>query len=148
MKQKKETDNPINFLQIKRSELPGAGKGLFTKKQIKKGTRISEYKGRITTWKNMDHKNGGNPYLFYVNKDHVIDAWRFKKAKARYANDAKGLNRKRGITNNAKYVHHGTRVFLVANKNIDPGAEILVDYGKDYWDAVKYNNTIRSQKHR
>jgi len=132
-----------DFLLVKRSIIPGAGKGLFTKKQIKKGTRISEYKGRITTWKDMDHKNGGNPYIFYVSKDHVIDAWHFKKAKARFANDAKGLKKIKGISNNAKYIHVGMRVFLEAKKNIPPGSEILVDYGKEYWDAVKYNNSIR-----
>ena len=142
MKQHKEMAKAGNFLHIKRSIIPGAGKGLFTKKTIRKGARISEYKGKITTWKNMDHKNGGNPYIFYVNKDHVIDAWHSKKAKARYANDAKGLKRIKGIINNAKYIHDGTRVFLEAKKNIPPGSEILVDYGKEYWDAVKYNKKI------
>jgi len=143
MKQNKEMAKAGTFLHIRRSIIPGAGKGLFTKKQIRKGARISEYKGKITTWKDMDHKNGGNPYIFYVNKDHVIDAWHSKKAKARYANDAKGLKRIKGITNNAKYIHDGTRVFLEAKKNIPPGSEILVDYGKEYWDAVKYNKGIR-----
>ena len=143
MKQNKEISKRTTFLHVKRSIIPGAGQGLFTKKQIRKGTRISEYKGRITTWKDMDHKNGGNPYIFYVNKDYVIDAWHFKKAKARYANDAKGLKRIKGITNNAKYIHDGKRVFLEAKKDIPPGSEILVDYGKEYWDAVKYNNSIR-----
>ena len=143
MKLNKEILQDGNFLHIKRSIIPGAGQGLFTKKQIRKGTRISEYKGRITTWEEMDHKNGGNPFILYVNRDHVIDAWHFKKVKARYANDAKGLKRIKGISNNAKYIHDGTRVFLEAKKNIPPGSEILVDYGKEYWDAVKYNNRIR-----
>jgi hypothetical protein len=34
-------------LIVKKSSLPGSGKGLFTKKLIPKGTRIVEYKGRI-----------------------------------------------------------------------------------------------------
>lgn len=36
-------------LYVKRSLLPGAGRGLFTKVPIKKGTRIVEYKGEIMT---------------------------------------------------------------------------------------------------
>jgi len=143
MKQNKEIANAGNFLHVKRSIIPGAGKGLFTKKQIRKGTRISEYKGKITTLNDMDHKNGGNPYIICVNKNHVIDAWHFKKAKARYANDAKGLKRIKGITNNANFIHDGSRVFLQAKKNIAPGSEILADYGKEYWNAVKYNNSMR-----
>ena len=90
----------------------------------------------------MDHKNGGNPYLLYVNADHVIDARNFKHVKGRYANDAKGLRRKKGFTNNSKYVHDGRRVFLEAKKDIPAGSEILVDYGKEFWDAVKYNRMI------
>ena len=45
---------------VKKSKLPGAGKGLFAKKFIPKGTRIVEYKGRIKTWKEVNpdkHEN-------------------------------------------------------------------------------------------
>ena len=44
-----------NQLVVKNSTLPGSGKGLFTKKMIPKGTRIVEYKGRITNWKEMKY---------------------------------------------------------------------------------------------
>ncbi|HVG17393.1 MAG TPA: SET domain-containing protein-lysine N-methyltransferase, partial [Chitinophagaceae bacterium] len=58
-------------LVVKRSTIPGSGKGLFTKKLIPKGTRIIEYKGRITTWKEVknDHTNA---YIYTVNNNHVI----------------------------------------------------------------------------
>ncbi|MDZ7649405.1 MAG: hypothetical protein U5K54_20855 [Cytophagales bacterium] len=46
--------------------MPGAGKGLFTKVSILKGTRIVEYKGKIVTWKEVeamaDERNG---YVFH-----------------------------------------------------------------------------------
>ena len=61
-------------LRIKRSTLPGAGKGLFTTKFIPKGTRIVEYKGKITSWKDADTQDGGNGYIYYVKRYHVIDA--------------------------------------------------------------------------
>jgi SET domain-containing protein len=124
-------------LEIKRSILPGSGKGLFTKTFIPKGTRITEYKGRITTWKEIKQEHGDNRYIFYVKRDHVIDARPYKKALARYANDARGLKRVKGITNNARYVEDGLRVYIEAKKNIPAGSEILVDYGKEYWDTVK-----------
>jgi hypothetical protein len=38
-------------LRIKRSLLPGAGKGLFTTKFIPKGTRIVEYKEKLQAGK-------------------------------------------------------------------------------------------------
>lgn len=41
----------MNSLEIKKSQLTNAGKGLFTKKDIKKGMKVAEYKGEKITWK-------------------------------------------------------------------------------------------------
>ncbi|WP_431210577.1 SET domain-containing protein [Puia sp. P3] len=38
-------------LVVKRSTLKGAGKGLFTTRDIPRGKKIVEYKGKVTTWK-------------------------------------------------------------------------------------------------
>lgn len=62
------------YLYVKKSTLPNAGKGLFTKVFIPKGTRIVEYKGKITTWKEVEDEDGKNAYIFYVKRYHVIDA--------------------------------------------------------------------------
>jgi len=126
-------------LFIKKSRLPGAGKGLFTNKFIKKGTRIVEYKGRITTWKETSKEDLDNPFVFYVKRDHVIDAAPYKKAIARFANDANGLNKIKGITNNANYLQDGLRIFITAKRDVEAGNEILVGYGKEYWAAIRYN---------
>jgi SET domain-containing protein len=131
-------------LIVKRSTLPNAGKGLFTKKFIPKGTRIVEYKGRITTWKEAS-QNDQNRYIFYVKKDHVINAEPHKRAIARYANDAGGLTKARGVRNNAYYEQDGSRVFITAKKDIPAGSEILVDYGKEYWQAIRYNNKMEEK---
>src|SRR5689334_16511461 len=106
-------------LVVKRSTIPGSGKGLFTKQKISKGTRIVEYKGRITSW--MEVKHSENDYIYYVNRNHVIDAERTKKALARYANDARGHRKIKGITNNSKFVKDGLRVFIESTKSIPPG---------------------------
>lgn len=132
-------------LYIKPSTLPGAGKGLFTKVPIKKGRKIVEYKGEIMTWKEVekmaDDRNG---YVFYFNKKYVIDAWKTKKSVAHFANDALGIVRIKGMRNNAEYETEGKRCFIVATEDIPAKAEILVDYGKEYWQAIRYN--IRSDK--
>jgi SET domain-containing protein len=126
-------------LLVKRSTLKGAGKGLFTRQPIMKGTKIVEYKGKITTWKEVNDRKGLNGYIYYVNRKHVIDAWSRKKALARYANDAQGLIKTNGIRNNSTYETEGLRVYIVAAKNIPAGSEILVGYGKEYWDIIKEN---------
>ncbi len=90
-------------LTVKRSSLPGSGKGLFTTVAIAKGTRIVEYKGVIKTWKEISDNPVFNGYVFYINSKHVIDAKNYKKGVAHFANDAKGLSTKDGLRNNCKY---------------------------------------------
>ncbi len=126
-------------LFVKESSIPGAGDGLFTEKAILKGERIIEYKGKVTNWEEANHMDGLNPYIYFVSDDHVIDALRSKKSLARYANDARGMKKIKGILNNAEYAEEGVRVFIEAKKDIPAGAEILVAYGKEYWDVLKEN---------
>jgi uncharacterized protein len=126
------------FLEVKESTIPNSGKGLFTKTFIPKGTLIVEYKGRRTTWKEVedDYKNG---YIYFISNSKVIDAKSYKKALGRYANDAKGLSRIKSIGNNSVYEVDDDKVFIKAVKDIPAGSEILVDYGKDYWEITKKN---------
>lgn len=126
-------------LYVKRSTLPGSGKGLFTKVDIPKGTRIVEYKGRRTIWKDVKDDDGKNGYIFYINSKNVIDALPTEKALGRYANDAKGYSRVKGITNNSEYVIEKKRCFIDATKNIPAGSEIFVGYGAEYWKTMRDN---------
>jgi SET domain-containing protein len=128
-------------LTIKESTLPGAGKGLFTIQPLKKGSVITEYTGDIRTWKEVEF-DADNAYIYYVTRNKVIDARHDKTSLARYANDAQGLQRIKGITNNAKYVNRKNRIYIVATKDIPAGAEILVGYGKEYWDTMRANIKI------
>jgi len=131
------------YLVVKPSTIPGAGNGLFTTVAIEKGTRIVEYKGRITTWKEVEW-DSENKYIYTVNPKHVIDASKTLKALARYANDARGLTRIKGVTNNCIYVNDGLHAYIESVKPIPAGAEIFVEYGKEYWDVIKEN--MRNEK--
>jgi len=135
-------------LYVKKSTIPNAGKGLFTKKFIPKGTRIVEYKGRISKWKDVKDDDGKNGYIFYVNRNHVIDALPMKSALARYANDARGLVRVKGITNNCDYITDGKKAYIESKKDIPAGGEILVDYGGDYWKVIRDNMRQRAREAR
>ena len=127
---------------VKKSTLPGVGKGLFTRRPIAKGERIIEYKGRITSYKAVQESGIVNPYIYYVNRNHVIDAMPFPESAARHANDAEGPVTLPGCSNNAKFVVINKRVFLEAITDIQPGSEIFVAYGKGYWDTIAFNNAV------
>lgn len=134
-------------LEIKESNIEGAGKGLFTNKFIPKGTRIAEYKGKIRTWKEVEYEDE-NYYIFYVNENHVIDAGKRRKSIARYINDARGLHKIKGLLNNAVFNIDNLKVFVVSTKDIPAGAEIFVGYGKEYWDVIRKNKKADNKTKR
>lgn len=133
-------------VQIKQSSLPASGKGLFAKKFIPKNSRIVEYKGKVTSWKEVADNDGNNGYIYYVKRNYVIDASKHSGALARYANDARGLKRVKGILNNAEYVEDGFKVYIESRKDILAGEEILVEYGKEYWDVIRHNLKVDEQR--
>lgn len=134
-----------DHLIVSDSGIPGAGKGLFTSLPIPKGTPVIEYTGEITTWDKVKH-DANNKYIYFVNEQHVIDAKRMTKAIARYANDAQGFTKVKGMQNNSNFVNINGKVFIKATSNIPAGSEILVDYGKDYWDTVRRNESMKSNQ--
>lgn len=134
------------IVTVKDSLLPGAGKGLFARNFIPKGMLIVEYKGNVTNWRDVKHNDGNNGYIYYVSRNYVIDASRTKSALARYANDARGIGRMKGLSNNAEYVELGKKVYIKSTKDIKAGEEIFVGYGKEYWDVIRHNIKVEAQR--
>ncbi len=125
-------------LYVAESTIPNIGMGLFTKEDIKKGTLIIEYVGEITKWEAVRY-DPSNAYLYYVNDDYVINAKDRPEVIARYANDAYGLTKINGLHNNSRFVNVNGRIFIKSTRNIPAGSEILVNYGKGYWETVREN---------
>ena len=138
------------MLYVKKSTLPGSGKGLFTDKFIKKGKRIVEYTGDIITYDEYDERVQKNHYgyLFYINKNRCIDAYGHPEALARYANDAKGIGIKKGVSNNSTYKIVGNKCYIYSFRNIAAHSEILVGYGAEYWRDIKYNQRLEAREKR
>lgn len=135
-------------LVVKKSKLKGAGKGLFTKRDIKKGERIVEYIGEIVTEAELDRRaeNDIFGYAFFISKNKCIDAYYTPNELARYANDASGLKRIKGIRNNSCYDVYKNTGWIKAEKNIKAGEEILVSYGAEYWKDIRYNLKLEKEK--
>lgn len=135
-------------LLVKRSKLPKAGKGLFTKRDIKKGERFVEYLGEIVTEAELDRRAEKDiyGYAFYISKKKCIDAFYTPNELARYANDAKGLNKVKGLNNNCSYLVYKNSGWIEAEKNIKAGEEIFVSYGAEYWKDIRYNIKLDKEK--
>lgn len=131
-----------NMLYVKKSNIPGAGKGLFVARDFKKGEIITEYEGEKLTWKQCEERNQlkadneRGAYYFYINRNHCVDAEYTLWALGRYANDAAGMGRVEGLRNNAKYEIIKGKPYIVATRNIKKGAEVFVGYGKAYWKVM------------
>lgn len=121
------------WLEVKKSGLPGAGRGLFARRTFNKGRRITEYKGRLCRWRDVAAADATNPYLMRVNRLWAIDARPAVHTLGRYANDAAGTPGKNSRHNNAIYVTVGRRCYLEATKTISRGEEVLVSYGPSFW---------------
>ena len=119
-------------LEVKRS---AAGLGLFAGEKRKKGSKIIEYIGEKITAEEAD-KRGGK-YLFEINSKWTIDGTNRKNV-ARYVNHS-------CVPNCEAEVRSG-RIFILAKKNIEPGDELLYDYGEEYFDEHIKPNGCRCRK--
>lgn len=130
-------------LEIKKSQIPNAGMGLYTHQLIKRGEVVVEYKGEVITWAQCQKRNdaleGVGAYYFYISDRKCVDALHTPEALARYANDAAGIVRIEGYRNNARFEVIKGKPYIVASRNIKPGEEVFVSYGKVYWDAMRKN---------
>lgn len=121
-------------LQIKDSRIAGAGKGLFTTKDLKNADKIGEYKGENYP---ESKDNPISDYGFAVGKKKknkqrmVIDAASTQSCLARYINDYRGTGKERNVR--FRYINNSrTRVEVVAKGDIPAGTELLISYGKEF----------------
>lgn len=128
------------MLVVRKSIIPGAGKGLRTTSPIRKGDLIVEYKGENMTWdqclKRYKKNINDAVYLFFVSNKNCVDAQYTLDALARYANDANGMVKVKGIKNNSEYKVVKGKPYIIATKNIPANSEIFVDYAGDYWEML------------
>ena len=94
----------------------------------------------------MNDENGTNGYIYYINRNHVIDAKPVVKQFGRYANDTNGFKKSRLLKNNARYAIEDFHVYIEAIEDIEAGSEILVRYGKEYWEVMRYNLKLQRRQ--
>jgi len=126
MKEVKENE----FVEVKTSGIHN--KGVFAKKDIKKGTRIIEYVGEIITKEESDMRadkvlndskenpEKGSVYIFTLNKKFDIDG-NVEWNPARYINHA--------CSTNCEAVNDEDHIWIEATKDIKEGEELLYNYG-------------------
>ena len=120
----------MKLYKIKRSKIDN--RGLYANRDIKKGTRIMEYKGKIITVKqtesNPKFDNGKAIYLFNLNKKYDLDG-DFKFNTARLINHS--------CDPNCEVTGTGLKIWVYALKDIKKNEELSYDYGFSYDEDYK-----------
>tara|TARA_B100000579_G_C22316387_1_gene613982 strand:- start:97 stop:546 length:450 start_codon:yes stop_codon:yes gene_type:complete len=119
----------VILYKIKKSRIDN--RGLYAKYDIKKGTKIIEYKGKIITRKQSEENpkfdNGKAIYLFNLNKKYDLDG-DFNFNTARLINHS--------CDPNCEVAGIGLKVWVYAIRDIKKNEELSYDYGfsfdKDY----------------
>lgn len=119
---------------VDKSSIPGAGLGLFAKKDISKNSIITYYDGIYISKTEADQLKEKNKHWHVITIDRLlsyIDGLKkplpFRGAGS-FANDAKDPS-----LTNAKFWRNSNKIWVKAIKNIKKGDEIFVSYGKQYW---------------
>ena len=116
--------------KIKKSNIDN--RGLYAATNIKRNTKIIEYKGKIITSKqsetNPKFDNGKAIYLFNINKRFDLDG-DYKFNTARLINHS--------CDPNCEVFGSGLKVWVYAMKNIKKGEELSYDYGFSFDEDYK-----------
>ena len=117
-------------------------RGLFASKDIKKGTKIIYYIGKIITKKQTENNpkfdNDKAIYLFNLNKKYDLDG-NFKFNTARLINHS--------CDPNCEVFGTGLKIWVYAMKNIKKGEELSYDYGFSFdEDYINYPCKCKSKE--
>lgn len=108
-------------LKVRRSR---TGLGLFALDPIPKDACIIEYVGNLLT--DEEYARSRSRYLFDLGKGRVLDGsprWN----RARYINHSCAPNCETEV--------HRQKVYVRALRDIEPGEELVYNYGEEYFDA-------------
>ena len=120
----------MKLYKIKKSNIDN--RGLYANKNIKSGTKIIEYKGKIITKKkveeNSKYDNEKAIYLFNLNKKYDLDG-DFRYNTARLINHS--------CNPNCEVSGVGLKIWVYAIRDIKKGEELSYDYGFGYDEYYK-----------
>ncbi|CAF0807442.1 unnamed protein product [Rotaria sordida] len=116
-------------LEVKPSQIEGAGSGLFTRTPIAKGSCVCIYRGKILrTIEAIRLKD--KSYLMRLGPQVYVDPCDDKTVLGRYINDPR--NR---LLQNVVFDKRPEEqcAYVIAKRDIATGEEIFADYGRWYW---------------
>ena len=127
-----------DYLYIQDSQIPNAGKGLFTAIDIYPNEIISLFKGEILTDNEAQKRvsEGNDRYFINMLDGSILDSMNVD-CFAKYANDAEAFSKLEFKNNSKITLDDDDNVCIVATKKIKSQQEIFCSYGVKYWKKHK-----------
>jgi len=127
-----------DYLYIQDSQIPNAGKGLFTAIDIYPNEIISIFKGEILTDSEAQKRvsEGNDRYFINMLDGSILDSMHVD-CFAKYANDAEAFSKLEFKNNSKITLDDDDNVCIVATKKIKSQQEIFCSYGVKYWKKHK-----------
>ena len=127
-----------DYLYIQDSQIPNAGKGLFTAIDIYPNEIISIFKGEILTDNEAQKRisEGNDRYFINMLDGSILDSMNVD-CFAKYANDAEAFSKLEFKNNSKITLDDDDNVCIVATKKIKSQHEIFCSYGGKYWKKHK-----------
>ena len=125
-------------LRVATSTIPDAGQGLFCEEHVRPGETVARYSGKILTKQQADASS--SRYILKISNDVYLDAGSPDTWEGRWINDGPHSGREANCVFAAAFntnVVPGSKdrwIKVFATKHIQPGEELLMDYGISYWD--------------
>lgn len=136
------------YLYLKTSQIPLAGKGLFVSIPIYKNEIVALFKGEIIHAKEAKIRadRGQDDYFINCLDGTIMDSMHVK-CFAKYANDPNAygvtISKTPFKTNTEISMDDDDNICLVASRNIKAGEEIFCSYGKKYWQ--NFNRRLKQK---
>lgn len=119
--------------KVVRRRSPIHGNGVFAKVDIKSGSEVVEYRGRLLTHPQADRlydgtTDTGHTFLFTLNERYVVDG-NVGGSVSRWINHSCAPNCTAAIVEDEDGDPRADRIVIEAARNIRAGEELTYDYG-------------------
>lgn len=114
--------------EIKKSTIQGAGKGLFARVELNPGDRVGDFVGLHMNEAELESSEySDSDYLVWICHDYYIVCDEPHGNHTRFVNHDDSPNCEMIISSRWKTAR------LEVIERIEPGEELFIDYGPDYW---------------
>tara|TARA_B100001093_G_scaffold510313_1_gene575944 strand:+ start:3682 stop:4140 length:459 start_codon:yes stop_codon:yes gene_type:complete len=138
------------YIEIRNSNIKGAGLGAFAKKNIKSGTKLGEYIGERINYDNIDQYDvdalsksqyrmtvGSKPNITIIDaREEFIE----KTNWTRFVNSVLSIDSE---NLNVFSYQYNQKIYFKTLKDIKKGEELLIYYGNDFWSKDKTSDSTK-----